>query len=199
MSEETRSEKVERCLERVQENPDSAAAHYNLGLAYTRQGKMDSAASAYEKALELDPQLTMAWVNLGGARMLKWDFQGALEANEKALDIDESLLLAHFNKGQALLYLGEAEAMVPCYERVIELDPEHAAGHYYLAVALLATKDPQRAREHLSKAMTLGHRPRPEFLRELDKAERSGSAEMIRPASIMEFPPSGDEDGKKES
>ena len=47
---------LNRCLERVEEHPDSAAAHYNLGLAYTQRGKVTSAESAYRRALELDPE-----------------------------------------------------------------------------------------------------------------------------------------------
>lgn len=194
----TPAEQLELSLARVDENPDSASAHYNLGLAYTRLTKMDSAEKAYEKAIELDPEHTRAWVNLGGARLLRWDFKGALEANEKALEADPDLLIAHYNKGQAHLYLGEPESMLPCYERVLELDPDHAAGHYFYAVALLATKDISRAREHLSKSMALGHRPPSEFIRELEKQEGTGP-EGMRPAGIMEFPPSRGTDNKKES
>ena len=192
----TPSEQLERSLAKAAESPDSAAVHFNLGLAYTRMAKMDSAESSYEKALEIDPKHARAWVNLGGARLLRWDFKGALEANEKALEIDANLLLAHYNKGQAHLYLGEAEAMLPCYERVLELNPDHATGHSFYAVGLLAAGDAARAREHLSKSMALGYRPPSEFIRELEKQEGS---EGMRPAGIMELPPRGDNENKKES
>jgi hypothetical protein len=87
--------------------------------------------------------------------------------------------------------------MSACYEKVLELDDQHAAGHYFYAVALLAAGAVPKAREHLSKSMSLGHRPPSEFIRELEKQERSGP-EGIRPAGIMEFPPSGDTENKKE-
>ena len=193
----TPSAQLERAEARAAEQPDSAAVHFNLGLAYTRLTKMDSAEAAYEKALEIDPTHARAWVNLGGARLLRWDFKGALEANEKALELDPQMLLAHYNKGQAHLYLGEPESMITCYEKVLELDNDHAAGHYFYAVALLATGAVVKAREHLSKSMALGHRPPSEFIRELEKQESSGP-EGIRPAGIMEFPPSGDTENKKE-
>ncbi len=194
----TGSSQLERALARAAANPGSAAAHFNLGLAYTRVTKMDSAERSYEKAVEIDPAHARAWVNLGGARLLRWDFQGALEANEKALAIDPDMLLAHYNKGQAHLYLGDPESMIGCYERVLELDADHAAGHYFYAVGLLATGAVVKAREHLSKSISLGHRPPSEFIRELEKQESSGP-EGIRPAGIMEFPPSGDTENKKES
>jgi tetratricopeptide (TPR) repeat protein len=81
-------------------------------------------------------------------------------------------LLAHYNMGQAHLYLGDAQGLLDCCRRVIELDPEHAAGHYHLAVALLALDRPAEARQALGRAMALGHRPTPEFLRGLERAEQ---------------------------
>jgi superkiller protein 3 len=165
------NERLARCQARVEEAPGSAAAHFNLGLAHTEIGRVDRAAAAYRKALEIDPDLLQAWVNLGGALLLKWDFRGCLEANLEAVKRDGDLLLAHFNMGQAHLYLGDAESLIRCNRRVLELDPSHAAGHYFLAVGLLATEKVAEARKALNKALSLGHRPAPEFLRSLERAE----------------------------
>jgi len=162
---------IERCEKATRERPDSAAAHFNLGLAYTQRGRIERAEQAYRKALELNPDLVEAWVNLGGVLLLRWDFQGCLDANREALKRQEDLLLAHYNMGQAHLYLGDGEGLVRCSRRVLELDPAHAAGHYYLAVGLLATGQVAEARQALSGAMALGYRPLPEFLRSLDRAE----------------------------
>ncbi len=193
MSNETAAERIARCESAVAENPDSAGAHYNLGLAYTSLGKMDSAERAYRKALEIDPELIEAWVNLGGTLMLKWDFEGALAANEEAISRRPDLLLAHYNRGQALLYLRDADGVVASFSRVLQLDPGHAAGHYFLAVGLLAQKKPTDARRHLSRSIALGHRPRPEFLRELEKAERT-APQSFGPLNVLEFPSRDDEE-----
>jgi tetratricopeptide (TPR) repeat protein len=172
MSDETAQERLERCLRKAEENPESAAAHYNVGLAYTALGKMTSAEKAYRRSLEIDPEHPEAWVNLGGTLLLKWDFEGCVEANREALQRKENLLLAHFNMGQGLLYLGDGEGVVRCNRRVLEIDPDHAAGHYFLAVGLLATDRVAEARAALAKSMELGHRPAPEFLKGLDRAEK---------------------------
>jgi len=162
---------LERCLRQVENHPESAKAHFNLGLAYTQRGRADRAEHAYRKSLEIDPDLVEAWVNLGGVLMLKWDFQGSVEANREALKRKEDLVLAHYNIGQASLYLGDAEEVVRCSRRVIELDPSHAAGHYSLAVGLLATERVQESREALSRAKALGHSPQPDFLKAMHVAE----------------------------
>jgi cytochrome c-type biogenesis protein CcmH/NrfG len=172
MSNETGQERLERCLQQAEEHPDSSAAHYNLGLAYTALGKMSSAEKAYRRSLEIDPEHPEAWVNLGGTLLLKWDFEGCVEANREALQRREDLLLAHYNMGQGYLYMGDGESVVRCNRRVLELDPGHAAGHYFLAVGLLATEQVEEARAALARSMELGHRPAPEFLKGLERAEK---------------------------
>ena len=170
-------QRLDRCRRETEENPGSAVAHYNLGLAYTRKGLMDSAETAYRQALEIDSELVEAWVNLGGALMMKWDFQGSVEANREALKRNDELVLAHYNTAQASLYLGNAEGVVQSCKRVLELDPGHAAGCYFLAVGLLATGEFERAREAVAQAKALGHSPAPDFLRALENAQKELGSE----------------------
>jgi tetratricopeptide (TPR) repeat protein len=173
---ETARQRIERCEAAVTASPDSAAAHFNLGLAYGSMGRPQSAAKEYSRAVELDPDLAEAWVNLGGARLLMWDFEGCLEAARQAVERQPSSPVAHFNMGQAYLYLGNAEQLVDCNRRVVELEPRNGAAHYYLAVGLLATHELDEARKELNLALRLGHRPTPEFLRALERAEAQGDA-----------------------
>jgi Flp pilus assembly protein TadD len=149
---------LERCLRRAEAHPESAAAHFNLGLAYTQRGLTDRAEQAYRKALEIDPDLIEAWVNLGGVLML--------------LERQDDLVVAHWNTGQACLYLGDSEGLVRSSRRVVELDPHHAAGCYFLAVGLLALGRVEEARTEVGRARFLGHSPAPEFLRALSNAEK---------------------------
>ncbi len=165
--------RLEEWKRRAEERPASAAAQFNLGLALGKRGLVDRAEKAYRRALDLDPDLVQAWVNLGGILLLKWDFRGCLAANAEAVKRRDDLLAAHFNIGQACLYLGDAEGLVRAARRVLSLEPKHAAGHYFLAVGLLAEGDVRQARETLGRAIALGHRPLPEFLRALERAEQA--------------------------
>jgi tetratricopeptide (TPR) repeat protein len=173
MNVETRQDRVARWQRRVEEAPDSAAAHFNLGLAHTDRGRVMAAEKEYRRAVELDPDLVQGWVNLGGALLMKWDFRGCLEANQQAVRRQDDLLVAHFNMGQAHLYLNEAAELVRCNRRVLELDPNHAAGHYFLAVGLLAIGQVDEARVESDRSLALGYQPRPEFLKSLDRAEQA--------------------------
>lgn len=170
-SENPNNAKLEHAREQVDLHPDSAKAHFNLGLAYSKRGAVVPAEAAYRKALELDPDLVEAWVNLGGVLMLRWDFKGSLEANREALLRKEDSVLAHYNTGQACLYLDDAQGVVRANRRVIELDPQNAAGHYFLAVGLLPLGQVDEAREAAARSQEMGHSPAPDFLRALHEAE----------------------------
>jgi len=181
-SNESRTERLERCLQAVEENPTSAVTHYNLGLAYQKAGRFQSAEKAYETAVELDPGLVEAWVNLGGVRLHGWDFEGCLEASKRAVALRDDLAIAHYNLGQAYLYMNDPDNLVACTKRVLEIDRDHPASHYYAAVGLLALGDLGAAERHLGRAMELGHRPTAEFLRALEKAQRAkaeGRIDMV--------------------
>jgi tetratricopeptide (TPR) repeat protein len=179
---ESRTDRLERCLQAAQESPDSPAAQYNLGLAYQKAGRFQAAEQAYSKAVELDPDLAEAWINLGGVRLHSWDFEGCLEASRRAVEIRDDLVMAHHNLGQAYLYMNDPENLVASVKRALTLDPDHAQSHYYAAVGLLALGELGAAERHLGRAMELGHRPTAEFMRALERAQRAkaeGRVNMI--------------------
>ena len=128
MSRESQKDRIERCLKAIEESPESAAAHYNLGLAYTISGRVKTAEEAYLKAVELDPTMVQAWVNLGGVRLMRWEFEGCRDANLEAVRLDDSLVIAHFNLGQAYLYLNDPENLVKCNEKVIATRARSSGG-----------------------------------------------------------------------
>jgi hypothetical protein len=100
------------------------------------------------------------------------------------VELREDMVLAHHNLGQAYLYTNNPEQLVRCTKNALELDPEHPPSHYYAAVGHLARGNLGAAERHLAKAMELGHRPTPEFLRAMEKAQQSKARERIQIAEI---------------
>jgi len=192
---ESRTARLKRCLKAVEDHPQSAMAHYNLGLANQKTGRFQTAEEAYSKAVELDPGLTEAWVNLGGVRLHNWDFEGCLAASKEAVRQRDDLLIAHYNLGQAYLYMKDPENLVSCNKRVLELDRDHPEAHYHCAIGLLAIGDVAGAERHAGRALELGHRPTPDFLKALEKAKRSHAEGRI---SITEIAGADGPDKPKE-
>ena len=109
----------------------------------------EEAQTAYERALELDPNHVDAHVNLG--RILHED--GALDSAEKhyraALDLDPDHEVAAFNLGVALEDLGRLRDAVQAYERAVQLDPSNADAHFNLAGIYEKRGDKAAALRHL--------------------------------------------------
>jgi tetratricopeptide (TPR) repeat protein len=170
MENESQRNRLERCQRDVEEHPERASAHYNLGLAYTVSGRVRQAEESYLKALEIDPTMFQAWVNLGGVRLMRWEFKGCLEANLQAAKLRDDLPIVHYNMGQAHLYLNQPEDLLRCNERVIELDGDNGAAYYHAAVAHLALDNLGAAERYLGHAIELGHQPTQDFVKAMEKA-----------------------------
>jgi tetratricopeptide (TPR) repeat protein len=176
----------------VEKNPDSAVAHMKLGTTLISLGKTKRAEEELRKAIEIDPTCVPAWINLGGILLARWDFKGCVEANEQALEANPELAMAHYNKGLGHLYLNEPEAMVGCFERATELEADNAGAHYHLAVGRFAQKDVERARKSLAKAINLGYKPEPRFLKALEDTQNNAGGDP----PVMELVPKPNEDKK---
>jgi len=109
----------------------------------------EEARTAYERAIELDPDHADAHVNLG--RILHED--GAPAAAEEhyrhAIVNEPEHPTAAFNLGVALEDLGRLRDAREAYERALELDPDNADAHYNLAGILERRGDKPGALRHL--------------------------------------------------
>ena len=76
---------LERALERV---PDSIETHYNLGLAYRFQGRLDLALEHFGRARKLDPQLMEVDYQMGTVYEALGRRGDAIRHYERALVID---------------------------------------------------------------------------------------------------------------
>lgn len=69
--------------------------HYDQGFNFFAKGMLDEAITEYQKALEIDPQFTMAYMALSMAYEKKEAFDEAIEAIKKAIDLDPNDPLSH--------------------------------------------------------------------------------------------------------
>ena len=109
--------------QKLQQQPESAAAWLELGKALEAGGDLREAAAAFTKATNLDPQLSEAWMHAGGlaAGNEKWwlaadDFSRAAAGAPK----DAS---AHFLAGNMLVRIGDFARAKEEYETALHLEP----------------------------------------------------------------------------
>jgi tetratricopeptide (TPR) repeat protein len=96
--------------------------------------KLEGAAAAYRKALELDPYLVAALINLANIHYKRDELADAQALYERAIGLESDFFEAHFNLGNIYHDLGRFAEAQSCYREALRLNPSYADTHFYLAV-----------------------------------------------------------------
>ncbi len=109
-------------------------AYASLGNLSMMKGDMPAAESAFQRAIELSPNYSMAYMWYGGFVLGK-DKKKGVSVLEKALELDPLSDRVNVNLGYALLTSGRTDEAVERYRRAIEIDPGLPGGYEGMADA----------------------------------------------------------------
>ena len=133
-------------------DPQSAlAARYFMDGSRLDDGEvqnMEGAATAYRKALIVDPDLVPAIVNLANIHYARDQLIEAHALYERAIGLEPDCFEAHFNLGNILHDLGRFDRALASYREAVALNPAYPDAHFYLAVTLEKTGHSPEARPH---------------------------------------------------
>jgi tetratricopeptide (TPR) repeat protein len=136
--------------------PDYPEAYYNLGVAFSKQGKANDAAAAYRKAASLRSDYVEAYQNLGALLCDKvHDYPGAIAAFREAIKLEPDNPAAHFGLGNSLTKQGAQDEAVASYRKAIDLKPTYADAHNNLGRVLEAQRKPAEAMAEYREAIRL--------------------------------------------
>ncbi|MBI4886074.1 MAG: tetratricopeptide repeat protein [Acidobacteria bacterium] len=108
----------------------------------------DAAATAYRRALEIDPYLVPALINLANIHYARDEIAEAQALYERAIALEADVFEAHFNLGNIFHDLGRYTEAQLCYRDALRLNPAYADAHFYLAVTLEKSGQSRAARAH---------------------------------------------------
>ena len=108
----------------------------------------EEAATAYRRALEIDPYLVPALINLANIHYARDEIAEAQALYERAIALDDEVFEAHFNLGNIFHDLGRYPKAQACYRRALAINPAFADAHFYLAVTLEKNGQSPEARSH---------------------------------------------------
>ena len=120
----------------VAKAPDSARAHYNLGVLLERRRATAEALDQFETALRLKPDYAQAYNNRGDIRFLEGRTGEAAADFALAERFDPGLAEAHYNLGRARFQEGRDAEAIGEYETALQLQPDYADALINLGIVL---------------------------------------------------------------
>ena len=105
--------------------PNHPRIHKLLGSARLALGNASGAATALERALEINPDFADAWADLGCAHAAMGAVPRARECLSRAIALDSGHIEAHFNFGNVERQAGNLPAALYHYDRVLTLEDQH--------------------------------------------------------------------------
>jgi serine/threonine protein kinase/tetratricopeptide (TPR) repeat protein len=144
-------EVVHYCDIAVALRPQSAGAHFQLGLALSDLDRPGEAVAEFRKVVDLDPDYADAHNNLGWNLARQGKLDEAVPEYHKAIALNPTGGQAHVNLRQALASRGRLHEVIPFYTRELERAPKTAAlwrarGDCYLELGDYAGALPDFAR-----------------------------------------------------
>jgi tetratricopeptide (TPR) repeat protein len=136
-------------------NPDSWAAHNNLGTILSAQGQPHEAIEHYRAAIRVRPNYFEAHTNLGTALAATGRLPEAFDYLRKAIDLQPESVAAHRHLGNALANAGHQEEAIDEYQAALALRPEDPLTLNSLGASLTNIGQLSQAIEHLQHAVRL--------------------------------------------
>lgn len=136
---------MQEYLDFLQLNADWPAENVNLGNLYSRQGKIDAAITAYQRALTLDAHFVGAYINLADACRQQGQESEAEHYLRKGLAVAPEAADLHHALGLLLVRRHDHSLALEELAKASQLAPNNAHYAYVYAIALNSTGKPREA------------------------------------------------------
>jgi tetratricopeptide (TPR) repeat protein len=113
---------IDRYLQSIKLEPQSAEVHLNLGHAYLKLQKDRDAIKAFKEAIKLNPKVAETYYGLGFAHFRLGRFREAADAFKKATVLEPKMAKAHYGLSLAYQELGMTDGLLEEYRILETLD-----------------------------------------------------------------------------
>ena len=156
----------------LESEPDSAQAHYSLGLVLYKQRDYDEAARELGSALRLSPAHVPAHYYLALLELDRGNAARGAELLTRAVELAPGRADVVRDLGRARLDLDDIEHALPTLRRAISLAPEDPSAWFLLGRALQRNGNPDEARVALDRATKLNQQFRDKLEKRVSGVKR---------------------------
>jgi Tfp pilus assembly protein PilF len=135
--------------------PLASTAHYDLGLAEARLGRLDEARASFARAVAGDGDFVAARVNLVAVDLMRDDLAAARGDADALLARAPQSARGLYESGLAALRAGDATTALRDFGALLARDPQYATGRYQLALAEMKAGRFDDAERDLRSALAL--------------------------------------------
>jgi predicted O-linked N-acetylglucosamine transferase (SPINDLY family)/predicted double-glycine peptidase len=116
-------------VEALNDNPSDARRLMVQGTILQREGRLEEALAAYDRAVSLEPDYAEAHAGRGAVLLQQKRLEEALGALDQALRYEPDAPELHFYRGLTLHQQGRLQEALAAYDRAIRLKPAYAKAH----------------------------------------------------------------------
>ena len=106
---------------------ENAGEYVDQGIAWDMKNEFDKAIKAYNKAIELKPDLAGAYLNRGISWRKKGACDRAIEDFDKAVELAPDLAIAYNNRGVTWIEKRDYDRAIKDFDKALELNPSDLA------------------------------------------------------------------------
>jgi tetratricopeptide (TPR) repeat protein len=128
--------KLDYFKDKIDQNPYSVIAWYNLGMAYSKLTMWVEAAEAFDFALVINPKYAEAHFNQGNAFMNDEIYESAQKCYKKAIDCGLSTADMYCHLGASFEDNEQYLEAITHYKKAIEIDENWHEGYFGIASSL---------------------------------------------------------------
>lgn len=128
-----------------------------LAQAYGKEGDLDGAIAAYEKALTIDNEDAHIYTSLGEAYLSRYlktkdrmSYSQSIDNFKTALELDPAYAPAYSGLGDAYGQAGDLKGAISSWENALELNPEQYMLNFNLGLAYYNSANKTKALEYLN-------------------------------------------------
>ena len=132
-----------------------AIEYYNKGVDLAYEGKYDEALVSIDRALEENPNFTLALVTRAGILNARGQYQEAIDAADTAIALDPGEAAAWNNRAFALNQLGRYSEGLAAADTAVSLDPDLVEGWVNKGSSLIGLERYEEARTASEEALAL--------------------------------------------
>lgn len=158
-------------------DPTMPEAHFNLGMAYKEQGRLDEAASAFQEAINNDSAYSEAYAQLGMVKLAQNSPAEAEDSFKKAVSYNSGNSTAHYGLGRIYLQQGRVDDALKELNTSLYQYPNSAPVHQTMGEAYQAQGNTVKAIQEYQKSIDIKPENATPYLKIAEIREQRGDLE----------------------